>query len=310
MKSYKINLFTINLLLAINMQAQSVEKVIPEIQGLISNIKMDNSELKRLSLKQNTLKVFDYLSYRNGTPPEKRYKGFEKQFDYDRTKIVNQELSTFYYKIFEDGTVMIPIEFNEREWQEGKQFKEEEINAHDTFIKKYQISFISEEGGKVFVIFPLSYLELLTNDPFIKKVGNKFGVYIIGEVINGKDEVWGYDNDKVMRKRKMALEDSQNAFVTRGPKSKEGVKKSATNNYFEYVNELIFDFTGVQDIVAFKLLLARENIKEFELTDMGSKLIVVRIPEDQDVFLIMKRLSIYKGVYFRTASINNIGQGD
>ncbi|MBN8707403.1 MAG: S8 family serine peptidase, partial [Bacteroidetes bacterium] len=298
------------------LSAQPFEKVTPEINSLIEKIQAGDSRLKQIMEIPSAEKVFPYKYYRNGVPIELKDAGIEKQFKFNTQKKISIDLSGMGYRIFEDGTVLVPVSFNQdlnaivpTTMEESKQRVDEITKQKEAFINKYNVSYISGKTANVFIVLPLKHLQDAVNDNYIKYVGNNYGVFSIGEQIQGKDIVIGFIHDAIIKKRIVSSDDARDIFVSFKGKKQEDAIRNALGTDYEYLNQIIFSYKGKPDLHQLEKILKNENILEYGIIEISDDFVVVRFPEKVNIFQTVRKLSKYQGVYFKHLGISFILHG-
>jgi len=296
--------------------AQPIEKIAPEIQILIEKIQSEDPSLKKIMEMSGDGKVFPYKHFRKGIPNELKDAGIEKQFEFNTNKKISIDLSGVGYRIFEDGTVLVPVSFNQdlnaivpTTFEESKQKVDEITKQKEAFINKYNVSYVSGKTANVFIVLPLNQIQNAVNDNFIKYVGNNYGVFSIGEQIQGKDIVIGFSHDAIIKKRTISLEDARDIFVSFKGEKQEDAIRNALGTDFEYLNQIIFSYNGKPDLDQLEKILKIENILEYGIIEISDDFAVVRFPEKVNIFQTVRKLSKYQGVYFKHLGISFILHG-
>lgn len=249
-------------------------------------------------------------------PIEFKDDGIENQFKFNTQKKISIDLSGVGYRIFEDGTVLVPVSFNQdlnaiipTTMEESKQRVDEITKQMEAFIYKYNVSYISGKTANVFIVLPLKHLQDAVNDNYIKYVGNNYGVFSIGEQIQGKDIVIGFVHDAIIKKRIVSSDDARDIFVSFKGEKKEDAIRNALGTDFEYLNQIIFSYKGKPDLHQLEKILKNENILEYGLIEISDDFVVVRFPEKVNFFQTVRKLSKYQGVYFKYLGISFILHG-
>jgi len=295
--------------------AQEDSKLTHEIQVLLSQIQKGDSKFERLLNSPSDGKIFPYRYFMNGIPKELKGKGIENEFKWNKTSQVIKELSGNEYRVFEDGTICLPIEFasnqNKSEMislEENLQLKNNEIIDREEFIRKYEVSWLSDKGNSVVIILPIKNLFSAINNNLIKSAGEKFGFFIPGEKIGERDIAVGFYDNYVIRKRQLTRTDIENAFISDLKHSKTKSRENRIGKEVKYLNQISLRLKD--NVTEYELgqILKREVKHGYKIYKINA-LNLIRFSEEEDIFILMSKLKNYKGNILNSIGINFLGTG-
>lgn len=296
--------------------AQPTEKIAPEIQILIEKIQSGDPILKKIMEMPGDGKVFPYRYFVSGIPKELKGKGIDDAFKWDANRKVNKELSGEGFRLFEDGTICLPVtfavtrRFTDMLSQEvNPKIQENRILEREAFIKKYEVSWVSSHGSSIAIILPVKNLPAAIRDSLIQKAGNHLGFFIPGERINERDVATGFNNNYIVRRRILSNEDIESAFTFDPKYSNSKSKETYLDRELIYLNEIHVTLLSGTSQHQLDQLLKKEAIYEYNILKIRRNYFI-RLSEREDVFLLMAKLRKYRGVYLKTVDINFQGTGD